>query len=91
MSKAIRSRVTCWALVLLIMVLVGWIRLLPLSLPIADDRAERIARRQLHESRSGEASGQGADTRAIARRLRAEMTYTGADGRQYVYLGDYDS
>src|SRR5262245_38469123 len=91
MSKAIRSRVTCWALVLLIMVLVGWIRLLPLSLPIADDRAERLARRQLHEPRSGQASGQGADTRAIARRLRAEMTYTGADGREHVYLGDYDS
>jgi hypothetical protein len=39
-SRALRSGLACWALVLLSMVRVGWIRLLPLSLGIVDDRAE---------------------------------------------------
>jgi hypothetical protein len=44
-QKVTPSRVTCWALVLLTMALVGWIRLPPQSLGIADDRGDRIARR----------------------------------------------
>jgi dolichyl-diphosphooligosaccharide--protein glycosyltransferase len=82
MPKVSASRAASWAVVLLGMVLVGWIRLLPQSLEIADDRAERIARAQPQ---------QGADTAAIAHRLRSELTYTGEDGREYAYLGDYDS
>jgi hypothetical protein len=77
--------VACWALVLLSMTLVGWIRLLPQSLGIVDDLADRIARRQREEQFARE------DATAIARRLRSELTYTGADGREYVYLGDFDS
>lgn len=49
MDKIRPSNVTCWALALLGMALVLWIRLLPQSLLVADDWADRIARRQLHD------------------------------------------
>jgi hypothetical protein len=116
MQKVTPSRVTCLALVLLSMVLVGWIRLLPQSLGIVEDQADRIARRQLQERFAREAPARvpparqlahadelaeqwidrhpaqfKADTAAIARRLRSELTYAGDDGREYVYLGDFDS
>jgi hypothetical protein len=111
-----RSRLTCLALVLLSMALVGWIRLFPQSLVTLDDRAERIARRELQERLSGEAPARVPPARrlahadgltdrwierhpaeftakkaAVAQRLRSELTYTGQDGRPYVYLGDFDS
>lgn len=50
-----RSRVACWALLLLSLALVLWIRLIPLSLP------------------------------------GPQWRYAGADGRERVYLGDFDS
>ena len=87
-TQVTASRVTCWALLLLCMILVGWIRLLPQSLGTVDDRAERIARRQLQEPSTVEEPGSVA---ATARRLRSDLTYAGEDGREYVYLGDFDS
>jgi len=109
------SRLLCWALVLLAMALVGWIRWLPQSLGIADDAADRLARRQIQErvareapapapapplAQAGELADQWigrhpaqfeAERSAIARRLRVDLTYAGDDGREHVYLGDYDS
>jgi dolichyl-diphosphooligosaccharide--protein glycosyltransferase len=83
MRMATGSRAANWAVVLLVMVLVGWIRLLPQSLGIADDWADDWIRRHPAQLQ--------ADRAAIAQQVRAELTYTGEDGREYPYLGDFDS
>jgi hypothetical protein len=110
------SRAAGWALVLLVMVVVAWIRVTPQSLGVLDDRADTMARVALRERlarelpASGPPSRQGAeaeelaqrwidrhpgqfkaDAAAIARRFRSDLSYAAPDGREHVYLGDYDS
>lgn len=77
----IPERVRLVASVLACMAVVLWVRLLPLSLPVADDWARMLAGRP----------GYPTDQAALARTLRADLSFQGADGRQHVYLGDFDS
>jgi Oligosaccharyl transferase STT3, N-terminal len=110
------TKAVYWALVLLTMALVLWIRLVPQSLLVTDDWADRIVRRQIYEQVTREVpqhmppSPRGApanvlinqwidqhqaqfktDKAAIAQRLKSQLSYTGNDGQEYVYLGDFDS
>ena len=50
-------------------------------------RADELAQQWI----DGHPAEFAAATTAVARRLRSELTYTGEDGREHVYLGDLDS
>ncbi len=116
MSKVSLPKVAYWALMLLSMALVLWIRLVPQSLLIADDWADQLVRRQLYNRVSREVPQHvpqsqrdaqvnvllnqwidqhkaqfEADKAAAAQHLKSQLSYTGNDGREYVYLGDLDS
>jgi hypothetical protein len=111
MDKTLR-----WILLAASMGLVLWIRLLPLSLPVAERWAEdsvwqsvrqRVAQnvgstyppakaqseielkaRQWVERHPAEFER---DLAVTSRELKAKMQFEGEDGRQHVYLGDFDS
>lgn len=105
-----------WLLLLLSLGVVCWLRLLPLSLAVLDDRAEELVRRRISQriaqaSASSSASAPGQEERRrqvekwiaehrqafeaeraqVAQRLKAQLRYQGDDGKEYVYLGDFDS
>jgi dolichyl-phosphooligosaccharide-protein glycotransferase len=113
MERSLAARA---ALVLACIGVVVWLRMLPLSLGVLDQRADQIVRNRIRQQVAGDLpqglSGAAraaeierrlgrwserhrsqfdAERRAEAERLKAELRYTGADGRQHVYLGDYDS
>jgi len=63
------------------MALVLWIRITPLSLASADDWASEIVPR----------GGDDSERAKVARELRSQLSFEGEDGREYPYLGDFDS
>lgn len=96
--------------------LVLWVRTIPLSLLAADDWASKIVRNQLRHRITQEVSHElpqpawraqvnrrthrwiaqhqeqfETEKAAVAQRLKAQLRYEGADGREHVYLGDFDS
>jgi hypothetical protein len=110
------AKATSWALVLLCMALIAWIRTLPLALSVVNDLANASVPPRLSAHTASEvpqdlaapqrraqiasrmtqwmtrqAAPFEAERRAAAERLQAQWRYAGADGREYVYLGDYDS
>src|SRR5258707_4693979 len=83
-------------------VLVGWVRVLPLSLSQLDAQATRNARHHVAQRLAADESGveqwieqhpaefaRERDEWAV--RLKSQLSYRGTDQRDYVYLGDYDS
>jgi dolichyl-phosphooligosaccharide-protein glycotransferase len=104
------------ALILTCIVLVAWVRSLPLSLGVLDDEAEQNVRQQIRHRAEAKVSpdqpesareaeidrrveewigGNTAEFRrqctAEAARLKSPLRYEGEDGREHVYLGDFDS
>jgi hypothetical protein len=105
-----------WGLIGAAMVLVLWIRTLPLALPVTDDWADDLMARRLYQRMTQEVApdvplsqwqarvvhraqqwaaqheAQFASARTeLAQRLKAQLRYMDNDGRDYVYLGDFDS
>jgi asparagine N-glycosylation enzyme membrane subunit Stt3 len=111
-----RKKIVSWALAAGCMAVVLWVRLLPLFLPVIDDQADRISRRDLHEKIAREVSEQvpperweaetelktrewieknpkefEANRAGLSRNLKSQLSFEGENGREYVYLGDFDS
>jgi len=103
-AGARRDRLTRPAAVVLtgIVVLVAAVRLLPLSLRGLDDEADEEMRARVTAAHAGDDAAPEAwiaehpvpfarKVAATRARLAAQLTYRGEDGREHVYLGDYDS
>jgi hypothetical protein len=85
---SVRSAVVRWWPILPAAALVLWVRLLPLSLGRIDDSVERHLR---ETTPAADRAALEPEATALSERLKAELRYRGADGREHVYLGDYDS
>ena len=76
-------RVRVALLAILVAILVGWIRMLPLELAPLDDYASELT--------AGNHLGDDHARKALAAGLKSVLEYRGDDNQQHVFLGDADS
>src|SRR5215469_7688932 len=84
-SQTGEQRIAGWVLLILIVLTIGWVRLLPLKLAPIDDYVRDVSTSDGRQTIAPQLRA------GFAERLKSLLQYEGDDHRSHVYLGDSDS